>query len=115
MSKLIITKNGKTREVDLTLAEKLASEYEDSLFKRKNFGDRQHVDYSIEILEESEKLNKEQLRYFISHLTGLANRLSDLYQSAVDNPEEFCKRIKEYKGLIREIDKSGTKMILISL
>lgn len=96
---LIITKKGKTKEIDLTLVEKLALEYEEILFRRKNFQDRRHIDYSIKILEGIKKLDREQLKYFITYLTGLTNRLSDLYQSAQDNPEEFCKRIKEYNNL----------------
>ncbi len=102
MSKLVITSDGKTREIDLSLVEELAQNYEESLFNRDNFQDRRHVDYSIKILEEIRKLDSEQLRHFISYLTGISNKLSDAYQVALDDPEKFGERINEYKKVFEK-------------
>ena len=102
MSNLVITDKEGIREIDLSLVEELAWDYEESLFKRDNFRDRRHVDYSIKILEETRKLNLEQLRHFISYLTGISNKLSDAYQVALDDPEKFGERINEYKKVLEK-------------
>lgn len=94
------TKNGKTKEIDLSKVEKIAREYERSLFKRENYQDRRHVDYSIEILKEAKDLDKEQLEYLTTYLTGITNKLSDMYQKALDEPEKFAKETKKYKELM---------------
>lgn len=107
MSTIIMTREGKTREIDLSLVEELAWDYEKSLFKRDNFRDRRHVDYSIKILEEIRKLDSEQLRHFISYLTGISNKLSDAYQVALDDPEKFGERINEYKKVFEKAKKFG--------
>lgn len=92
-----MVKNNEER--DLSKVEKIAREYEESLLKRENFGDRKHIDYSIEIFEEMKNLNEEQKEYLITYLTGITNKISDMYQKALDNPEKFAKREEELRKL----------------
>lgn len=102
MSGIIITKEGKTREIDLTLVEEIENNLERILRKRESFTDRSHIQYSIEILDGMEKLNREQLIYLANNFLGLLLKYADLYQSALDNPKEFCERIFGYKKLIEK-------------
>jgi hypothetical protein len=99
MTILKIIDGNKSREVNLTSVEKIRNNLERILSKRKNFLDRSHVEYSIEIMEEAKKLNKEQLEYLVNSFLHLMFKYADLYQSALDNPKKFCKRAKEYKEL----------------
>ncbi len=57
-------------------------------------------------MEEVKKLNKYQLSYLTDELVGLIAKYADLYQSALDNPEKFCKRTEEYKKLFNLAKKS---------
>lgn len=106
MTILKIIDRKKSREIDLTPVENIKNNLEKILSKRENVLDRSHIKYSAEILEETKRLNKEQLKYLANEFVGLINRYADLYQSALDNPEEFCERINEYKRLMNIINKN---------
>lgn len=93
----------KKTEIDITLVKKIGEEYQNCLLRRKNSKDREHIKYSNYIMEEAEKLDKEQMKYLVNYLTNIANHLSDLYQKAYDDPEKFCERVKTYKGLMEII------------
>jgi hypothetical protein len=99
MSKLVITSDGKTREIDLSLVEEIKDNLERILRERKSFLDRSHVQYSIEILRKIKELNKKQLEYLANGFLDLLFKYADLYQSVLDNPEETCERITEFNKI----------------
>ena len=100
MSQLIkIIKNIKT-EIDLTPIEEIIDNYKQILIKRKNFQDRTHIDYHLEILERLKKLSLEQEDYLINELISLTNHYADLNQTFLDNPLKQAKKIQSYKNLL---------------
>jgi len=110
MGKIVkITQGGKKeidsyRKIDLSRVEKIAREYEECLLKRDNIKDRKHISYSVKILEEAKEFDKNQLEFLTTYLTGIANKLSDLYQRALDNPDKFAEEVKELRKLYDLID-----------
>ena len=106
-NKTVIRKTigGVTTEIDLTQVEEITNTLEKLLKERENSLDRRHVPYSIEILEKTGNMNSKQLRYLVTNLVGLVCKYADLYQRVLDNPEEECARIREYKDFFDLIEK----------
>lgn len=97
------------KRIDITLINEIVNNLENILMKRENNSDRSHIDYSTEILKKMQGLNKTQLEYLGSSFIGLIIKYADLYQSAFDNPEEFCKRVNSYKQLFEDCKKINEK------
>ena len=97
------------KEIDLTSVHGIMRNLENLLKKRENCSDRSHVKYVVEALKKIKKLKKEQLEYLITDLFGMIIEYSDMLQKIYDNPEEECKRIAEYRGLIKKVEEIADK------
>jgi len=89
------------KRIDLTEVNKIINKLEDILLHRKNTQDRNHIEYQTKIMEKVNRLNKDQLKYFITNLWGLLDRYADLYQSAIDNPKKFKEDLDRYNLLTK--------------
>lgn len=108
MSILEIHKKGEpTKIIDLTPVEEIRNNLENILMHRKNWQDRSHIRYSIEITEKIKQLNKDQLIYLSNSLISLVNKYADFWQMAIDEPEEHLKSINKYKKLKKDLKEAN--------
>ena len=104
---ITISNQGKIgKEIDLTPVEELKSRLEKALFGRETWKDRSHILKTIEIRKDYKKLNKNQKDFFNNYLISKLTEVTDLYLSALENPE----KIKEYKDFF-DLVKEKTKNI----
>ncbi len=96
--KIILTSLEGTKEIDLTLVKELENRLETALRERDTWKDRSHVAIILEINKESEKLNKDQQKYFTSYLLSKVQEYYDLFLSAIEDSEE----VTEYNELIKK-------------
>lgn len=89
------------RTTDLTPVNEFVNKLERVLGTEENRRNRAWNDLTSELLEDTEKMDKEQLRYVVVHLLGMAEKFASLYQSTLDNPEKHLQFIKEYRKLER--------------
>jgi len=101
--KLTLTSPKGVKEIDLTPVKELENRLEKALKKRETWKDRSHVPIILEIKKDSEKLNKDQQKYFTSHLLNKVQEYYDLFLFAIEDSEEgiaYNKLIKKAKSLI---------------
>ena len=73
---------------------------------------RRLMENTSKLLELTKEMNKEQLEYLVSSLTGTIGKNADLVQGIYDDPEKFYKQMSEYKELIKKADKTYKEMRL---
>jgi len=100
--KIILTSSKGRKEIDLTPVMELENRLEKALRNRDTWKDRSHVPIILEIKKESEKLNKDQQKYFTSYLLSKVQEYYDLFLSAIEDSEE----VTAYNELIKKAKSS---------
>jgi len=95
-------------KVDLTPVEEFVGKLESTILNEGAMHTRELTKMMPKLIEEANKMDEEQLRYLTTNLVGIIGRMTDLYQSTLDNPEAHLKFVKEYRKLESKI-KEGMK------
>ncbi len=100
----LILRNGedeRIKRIDLTPVENLISKLESALESKS--GKVSLVNrLSMEIIKETESLNKEQMGYLINELIGIVGRNAGLIEYITSNPEKYIQTVRTYNKIARK-------------
>lgn len=95
------------RTNDLTPVNEFVNKLERVLGTEENRRNRAWNDITSELIDATKEMDKEQLRYVVVNLLGIAEKWASLYQSTLDNPEKHLKFVKEYRQLEKMMKETG--------